>query len=345
MVSRFTRLAAVLKLATIGVLILLLAACGVTSASATNGHGLSAPPVVASPTATPIPRPALAFNSAAAVDMDGLHIQSNGVDCGTWLVLKNPQGTYDSGTLQQFVTYALAFAGNYYLAIASGAEQRTQFTPQFASTLPPLPSTAGEVLPGSVIGSEVGCNEVVTITNTGSNAVQLTSLRAVLTASPVPNATTYRLFDVCTLSDAPGFCQGGFGGLPTCDYGVDLDLHEGSVGTSATGAIRGNPYASGCPAVLTLPASQTVQVRVNINSSSPDLYLVRLSLMLTTSGASTTLNLPPSFNSSLAFTSSNQFACYWLQGDGFKEEQPTDVGWTPDSSYGARDVYGLSFCL
>lgn len=321
------RLATISRVTAFCLLTALLTACGASGASAKNDRGASA-----RPSATPIPRPTFTFNSAASVDMHGLHIQSGGVDCGARLVLRNRQGAYDSGAIQQLATFARAFEQSYYVQnqeASAGAAQPVQFTPQVESQLPPLPSTSAGLVPGD--GGD-GCTDLVTITNTSNSTVQIASLGAAVIATPVQNTVTYRLIDVCSLPDAlMDVCQLTGSGGPPCGYHVELTLN-GGLGTEVNGPIQAS--APGCPAAITLSPTQAAQVSVGFGSSSQSVDLVRLSLTLSTTGASATINLPPSFNSSLVFASRSQFACYWLQGDKFVEEQQAQTGGVPPLYFG-----------
>src|SRR5258705_13810062 len=94
-------------------LMVLLAACGTSSAGTPRPPTATASALPTTPTATPVPPSSLSFNSSAAADLNGLHVQTGGVDCGAWLVLDTPQGTYDAGTLQALRTYASPFVRNY----------------------------------------------------------------------------------------------------------------------------------------------------------------------------------------------------------------------------------------
>ena len=88
-------------------LLILLTGCGTTSGAATNAAiSCTTPtPGVQQPTGSSL----LAFNAPAAVDVDCFHIQTQGIDCGSEVVLNGVRPTYDQGTIDQIDHYLAAY--------------------------------------------------------------------------------------------------------------------------------------------------------------------------------------------------------------------------------------------
>lgn len=318
--------------------ILLLAACGpnsvnggirraapATPSSAAAGQSCASAQPSSTPTVPPsVPPLAHSFNSAACVDMNGLHIQTAGIDCDAWVVLAGQQTRYDTGTIQQMSAYLDAFTDTYYgvnFAANAGLQGYLPvlFTPQLAQSLPRLPA-ALQVVAGTrniqVLGGRV-CRGLFDITNVGSSDVQLLSVGATHTSASTPNATNYRLVNTCTLPVQPTFCGSGIGGGAVCRFIAEISLQGGSAGTKSDAPVMGSPADGGCDGPLTISPGGLREVQVEFASTEALLYNVQLALTLNTSTGSMLVQLPPAFNTSLAFARDTQFSCYDLKGTSF----------------------------
>lgn len=317
--SHSTLVARMIKGTILAALVALLAACGISSPSQAAHTVSTAMPSV---TATPTLSTTLRFNSAASVDVDGLHIQTSGVDCGAWFVLNGQQRAYDSGTIQQMKAYAEAFVEKYYLANETadpGSHPPVTFTSQFAAMLPRLPSS-WQVVPGSDFNPRGQCTGLFDITNIGTTDIQISSFGATLAAMPVPNNTDYRLVNVCTLIEQQWPCAGLFGGGPICDYAAYVNLQSGQVGTHFDAPVKVDQGDGTCSTPITVAPGKVVEIYLKLVSKSALLYTVSLALTLNTGAGATTVDLPSAFNTSLAFANDGQFSCYGLQGSTFVVE-------------------------
>lgn len=306
----------------LAVLIVLLGIVAAACSPADASHGRAA----STPSSTPaisgvLSRPSLRFNSAASADLDNLHIQTNGVDCKAWVVLNGaPRATYDAGTIEQMRNYVSSYGDQYYdmQGLQFGPTGvKTVFTPQFAATLPPVPSTL-QVVPGSSI-----CAGNFAFTNTGTTDIQLAGVQATLTSASENNNFAYRLVDTCTLiGTTQGPCSIG-GAAPPCEYFARVQLSGGSTGTKVDTPITqagsgGNTSAGTCPTPVIVPAGGTTEVIVTFSSTPRNLlYTVKLSVDLVVGTTAMTVDLPDGFNIALAFATDSQFSCYALHDSTF----------------------------
>lgn len=237
--------------------------------------------------------------------MDGLHIQTDGVNCGSWIVLSGQQTTYDIGTIQQTRAYVAA-----YQKAANG---------DGSSKLPPLPITLQEV-PGATAD---GCAGDFVITNTGTSDIQIVSFSAELAANPLKNAFAYRLVDVCSLLGVRDFaCQGSSGGNSPCAYAATVSLTGGAANMRANAPVvvqaATGGDTTGCPTPITVAPAKAVEIFLSFISKPANLiYKLKLALTLNTAAGAKTINLPSSFDTTLTFDDESLHSCYALQENTF----------------------------
>lgn len=281
-----------------------------TNAATPSSVGASTPiPQTSTPDLTstsPANPPGLELNSPAATDISGLHIQTDGVICHPYLVLKEDRATYTNEEVQQMHDYLT----NIWPGVAEAANTTRLYTPPQT----PAPPDTLQWIPG---GSQ--CGGIFHFTNTLQESVQIDRMGLKLTTSPQQNTYAYRLIDPCTILD-PEACA--LGSTPPCAFSVNVQLAGGTVGTAVDAPVEGEQvFNSVCPVPLTLAPGQTVAVRLNVQSSQVDLlYRANVTLTLTTARGTNVIVLPPTFQSVLAFASDSQFSCYGLQGNTFVQE-------------------------
>lgn len=280
------------------------------------------PGVTDTPTPTPAPISLLVgLNSPASADMNGMHIQTDGLGCTNQLVLKNPQATYDDTAIQQMQTYLAAFGKTTRYKFPPPPDGIFFYTPELASHLPPLPDTLQWVQGGT------GCVGSLDFTPTGNEPIEIDSLGVTYDTDAQPNTFPYQLVDMCSvlgLQPNPGICacDGCGSGVP-CVYQAPFTLQAGPAGTAVKVPITTNFDDEQCPLPLMLdpnqPVVQVVHLKPN-SSLAQELYRVRLTVTITTAEGTQTLTLPASFTSSLAFATASQLSCYKLQGNTFTQE-------------------------
>lgn len=286
--------------------IMMLAGCGAGAAQLPNpGNTLhsTAEPTSSSP-----------FNSQAAADINGLHIQTNGIHCQARLVLKNPQQlAYDSTQIQEITTYISGMWGRF----ADTFKPNQQYVPEEDTRLPAVPDTLEWMSGGK------DCGGLFELTNTGTKSLQIVGIGATLMSSPVRNTFVYHLINLCTVLN-PSPCP--FGGGFQCYYTVGVQFQGGVAGTHLDGQMQAVPSFDGsvdsCPTPITLAPAQTVEIYLDLTATPSNLiFKVSPTVTITTSSGTTLLPLPQTFSSTLTFADGSQFSCYDLQGDTFVPDQ------------------------
>lgn len=263
------------------------------------------------PTATPIPPPMVQFNSPASADMDGLHIQTDGIFCDRYLVLAQPQYTYDAATIMNIQNY---------VNVAQYVEPTDA---QLPANMPPLPDALTWVP-----GADQVCTGGLDLTNTGSASIQINTIGVQFLTNAIENTYTYRLIDVCSVLQQPG-CGPGRGGYVPCDYEADIALVGGAAGNQQQTPVKSSyDDPQNCPVPLTIGPSQTVNITVNISSAPAHLlYKVQLTVGINDASGATTLTLPSTFDSTLVYIEpdSPNITCYGLNGNTFVLLSPQDL--------------------
>ena len=302
------------------------------------------PTLPITPTVTP-DQLALTFNGPAAANVGGLHIQTDGLFCGRYLILAQPQYSYDDATIAQMRSYVSSLAASIPLAKLVG-------TASLPGNLPPLPDTLRWATGAGVIGPsgglEEGCAGTLTITNTGATPLQIAQFGVIYANDSAENTYPYRLVDACTLLQLSE-CPSGLGSN-RCDPAANISLADGPAGTIMTTPVGICPLSGfGDPIIspqIVAPAQTTVlRIRL-VSSSHQGIYRVHLMLGISTEAAGATLlTLPTRFDSMLVFTksfdpfSSNDpnMVCYGLQGNTF-----APLPLPPAAGYG---VFVFESCL
>jgi hypothetical protein len=262
----------------------------------------------AQPPPAPVVRPPTAFNTPAATDVGGLHVETTGFSCGGGhIVLSDVRTSYDAATLTAIGVYVAAFAA------ATGADAGA-YDAATAARLPRVPDGIA-VVPGAPT-----CSATLTVVDTGTSPVELDGAGLAARADPVRNVFSYRLVDCATLADAAA-CHGHTPGQGPCAYAVALQL-GGDASSQLTGRVAGDA-TSGCPLPLAIQPGATARLRIDVGSVPSNLvYTASLTLLLSAGGAAQTLALPAALGGTLAFADATRFSCYGLQGDHFVLEAP-----------------------
>lgn len=290
-------------------------ATATATATASGGEsGRSSPPSV--------------IASAVAMDIDGLHVQSNfGLSCpssrymGGLLIVPSNRLTYDTAEASQMVQYVRAIA-----------DRQASPPPYYAGIVQlPVPTTLRWVSAGrndtqlTPTVAVADCFFEMQITNTSSQRVQLLRTGVRLTASTQVNNYQYHLIDFCSVlspsdiywDDCIPHPEGG----SACSFvSADVTLGVGTAGVSFDGPITqtidpNNP----CPPGLVIDPGKTGEIYIHFASPKNLIYSVVPTLTVDTSGSPTVLSLDAMGNT-LSFASGSQFTCYAFHGNTLVEE-------------------------
>lgn len=311
-------------------LALLLSSCGVTSAQPALTHVHPTSTTAPKPTATPeTTAQQLSLNQAASADIGGLHVSSDGVQCESWIVLKDEHATYDVGSLSQLKDY---------LGKEVFSDDGVHVILNLPGPLPAAPSSADVVL-GSM-GNEFdtdnsysvriyqvepmnrfGCATVLTLTNTSQDSIQLSKMGVTYLSASTTNNFAYHLVDYCTVESC-GPCPCGAG--LNCTLFSSLTLSSGPLGKEVDAPIVVDTSDSciGSGRVQpTLTPGQSVVILLELRSvDASQIYHLGLAADIVTSTGSRRLTFPSVFNSNVAFASRSQFSCFGLHGNTFTRE-------------------------
>lgn len=325
--SRFGAQGGVLRASFIVLLACQCAACGtVPSGTSASGTVASGAP----------PQAATAFNVTADATVPGLQIHSDGVQCGAFLLLKNPEATYSSQDIEDISRYAQSNVGQNSarnLTITSeqyGVRFDIERGGQQYYAIPQAPDSTG--MPSTlewVPGGE-SCFGQLEITNVTASDLVISSVGATLTRDAAPNGVHYRLLDVCTL---PGYdCEPPGGAAPNCSYFARINLVGGPRGAHVNAPLTIQPGHSDtdmCVTPLTLSAGQSQEVGL-VFTSKPQHLLYSVALTLNVNGK--TYTAPSNLSQSLAFIDdTSAFSCYAYQDGKFVVQQPKNLDF--DISY------------
>lgn len=302
------------------VLALLVSGCGQSKATA---HPNNSPTQVLSmPTSTAVSTPQaldtqLALNEAASGDVDGLHVESMGMQCQPWIVLTSIQTIYDAGAAAQLKAYVGAAARYYDSITYIDLQQKLPSAPLGAAMV--LGSVGNDfdgfysnLLFDTEPNGQFGCATNLVITNTSAETIQLTGLGVTFNQDSKPNTNTYNLIDYCSLlacQPCPE-CGSGYG----CSSFVLLTLSPGPQGTIQDGHLQSD-HPSGTCDQFALAPGQSGTALLEITSASPSqIYRLGIAVDVTTPEGAKRITLPDTFTSNVAFAQKRQFVCYGLQG-------------------------------
>ena len=264
------------------ILLLLLSGCG-SNSSTTHGQNSSTPSISTKQSSD------FTLNKGAAIDTDGLHIQSaDGIDCGKRLVFATERLTYDSGEIQQMTAYVGAVYNE-------------------AKNLPPLPSTLTWV-PGNEYGGGY-CDLHLQITNVAQITVQIPSADIRIMKPPHQNTYQYHLIDVCKLIRCG---EKGAGGGQCGGYYVDIKLGvTARKDTVFSGDVVSGMDENGNPCgPLTLTPGQSKELGYGLEPPGRNLiYSAIPELTVETSSGSHILQLSQ-LAGTLVYTDESEFTCY-----------------------------------
>ena len=315
-----------LFLALVGVL--LLAGCG----SSARGDGPGGAATGGASGQSHEPR---LFNARSSGSGGGLLIVTDGARCGSYLVLKNPAGSYDSTAIRQMAEYVRPYSEDFdevplptlpgydSLLPSSGVAQGEVF---YANYLDWNDPGIGETPPDSLqwVAGGLDCFAELKITNTGSSDMQITSMGATLISDAVRNDYTYNLLNICSVqSNQQCHGRGGGTGGDRCAYYAHVVLAGGAAGAHVEAPLNNvDPLEGGeCPMPLTIKPGDVATVIAKF--SSPFwLYRAKLTFGMRTSAGTNRLSFS-SLQQNLAFVDeTTRFNCYSLRGSTFTRELP-----------------------
>ncbi|HEY7022218.1 MAG TPA: hypothetical protein VH349_13955 [Ktedonobacterales bacterium] len=263
---------------------------------------------------------------------------TEGARCGSYLVVKNPAGTYDSAAIRQMAQYVLPRTKNYsnarlitdpfhdyvtpdpYYGVVRGGQQYFNVM-QFDEE-----PGADKTIPDSLqwVAGGPDCFTKLEITNTGTNAIQITSIGATLISDAVRNTYTYNLLNICSVqTDQKCHVIGTGSGSPFCTYYAEITLAGGAAGTHVEAPLNGtaSELSGVCALPLTIQPRDVATVFAKF-SSPPWLYRTKLTFGVRSSAGASRL-IFSSLQQNLAFIdNSTQFDCYGLNGSTFAREAP-----------------------
>jgi hypothetical protein len=288
--SAFPSRSLVVSVATLA--ILTFAACG-TSTQTPQGSNF------AHATANPSPASVTTLNQPRAGDVEGLHIQTIGIDCSTVLVLPSDRRTFDKGTQDRMVQYSQSFWGVYENHVRKGDALQAPYDP-------PPPDLA------LAAGGDT-CDGTYEITNTGDVPVQIDDVVFTLSTASTTNEYAYRLIDTCSaIACEPCNCSGS-GDVP-----LSVVLSPAPAARIFRATV--DPVSSDKPDTsVVLQPKDTASYLLTFTSPAARraVYHVHMGLQLHGVDGPKTLTLPESFDLTLTFAMPQQYACYTLNGTAF----------------------------
>ncbi len=278
------------------------------------------PTKISSPAPTSIPsasEPA-PLGKSVAFDLDRwLYVQSEtGFTCdfspngslsvpGT-LVLPMAQPTYDQGTIQSMKNYLTAFSH-----VTSG---------QLGTVPHPAPSVNPDIFQLAPVNiAELGCNEILQVTNIGNTPVQISQISVQFTADTQVNNHRYNLIDACSLIPSIDCLSSSIGSYEPV-YEARFDLHPGKANTIMPATCLGYSTAN-CPqqALMLRPGEVAEVYLTYFSSTSGNLSFSLLpSFSLEWSGKPVTYPAPQ-LQEHFSFANISQFSCYALKGQKFTQ--------------------------
>lgn len=160
------------------------------------------------------------------------------------------------------------------------------------------------------------CYEELSITNIGSQSLNIDKLRFTYNSNSTKNDFAYHLVDYCSLINCPP-CEGCGASIAGCLF-ASVQLQSGAEGFSIDAPVTNDQCSQ------TLAPGDTQPLAITINSTDPQqIYHISQSLLVSTAQGSLELKFPSNFDSNLAFASFSQFTCYKYTNTSFiQEAQP-----------------------
>ena len=159
------------------------------------------------------------------------------------------------------------------------------------------------------------CQVQLTVTNTGSEAVEITQAGLRITRAPEVNVQRYHVVDACSIEKVPS-CAGQIGAGPNgCDvYYVLLTLGAAAAGATVTDTpIAVDENLNPCPPI-TLQSQQSIEIQLTISGSEGLVYNSQPVLLVQAGTAAGAVDAPQ-YAAALPFASPQEFTCYQLAGN------------------------------
>jgi hypothetical protein len=259
----------------------------------------------------------------------GIHVESaSGFVCqfspqgsptpGT-LVLPTVQPNYDQGTLLSLRNYLNAVGAGF----VGGRPDMAPY-PVFSAD-----STAFQLV--AVNTADMGCSEVLQLTNNGKAAVQISQVSLQFMQDTQANTQRYNLIDACSLSlnFLSQRCPPGLGAQEP-GYVAQFNLHWGKATTIMSATCWGYDDTIGCsPQKLTLQPGDFAKVTLWYFSNAQSNLSLSLQPIFTLdwTGQQTMSYPAPQLRVTFAFASLSQFSCYSLQNQQFVETSLDEHHW------------------
>ena len=269
------------------------------------------------------------FNSDTSGKGGGLLIVTNGARCGSYLVLDRTTGAFDSATIAKMAVYTMPVAKSFGMppdfggkfGVIRGGQQYYHDLQKYSD--PGVGATPPEPL--QWVAGGPNCFAKLEITNTGSSAIQITSMGVTLSSDAVRNTYTYNLLNVCSVQkdhQCRPYDQ-GHGGVDTCPYYAHITLAGGAAGAHVEAPLTPDDTDPTCSRTLTLQPGDVGKVFPTF-SSPPWLYHAKLTFGVRSSAGADRLVFS-SLEQNLAFVDdSTVFNCYGLNGSTLVREAPSD---------------------
>lgn len=314
----------IVRLLTVGVLVILLAGCGTNSTATTTASstrqtnsGKAAPKAT---TTSAIPGLDLNAVNVHAQSGDLLVQSDHGFQCPYasltpqdletgHLVLASDRTTYSQADIAQMSSYLASYVANGGVYLKN--------------VLPPTPPTlrwvlGGEASPIPGLPPSGNCATQLMLTNTGNAPIQVPQVGVKLTASPQQNTYQYRRIDVCSPDFKVQYCPiTGEGGGSGCSiYDASIQLGTGAPDT----VFSAIPTSAGGCSTLTIPPTSQIELNITFtlatNVPNNLIYSIIPVFTLDTTQGEQTLAFSQ-LASTLAFAAASQFSCYQLHGTTF----------------------------
>jgi hypothetical protein len=247
------------------------------------------------------------------------HFSRQGSPTPGTLVLPTVQPPYDQGTLQSLRNYLNAVGDGYM-----GGRPDTAPYPVFSAD-----STAFQLV--AVNTADIGCSEVLQLTNNGKAAVQISQVSLQFMQDTQANTQRYNLIDACSLSLSflSLRCPPSLGALEP-SYVAQFNLHAGKANTIMSATCWGYDDSTGCsPQKLMLQSGDFAKVTLSYFSNAQSTLSFSLQPLFTLDlpGQQTMSYPAPQLRVTFAFASPSQFSCYSLQVQQFVETSLDEDHW------------------
>lgn len=277
----------------------------------------------------PAPQPSspgigVSFHLGKGIDIESAggfvcHFSRQGSPTPGTLVLPSVRGTFDEGTLQSLKNYLNAVGAAYL----GGRPDTAPYAPF------PADATAFQLVAANT--ADIGCTEVLQLTNNGSADVQISQVSLQFIQDTHVNTRYYNLVDACSLSlNFLSFrCPPALGAQEP-GYVAQFNLHTGKAHAIMPATCWGYDDLTGCsPQKLTLHSGDFAKITLSYFSTVQSNLSFAIQPLFTLDGpGQPTISYPaPQLRVTFAFASLAQFSCYALQGQQFVETSLDEDHW------------------